>query len=234
MKKGKFSFIESGILLIVLGIVLIAISFDIIMLHLSPSTDIKLCSNDIMYENENVTLTITDPIGIGYYDTSVGIYPELSDNAKEYSRGYMVTLSDDDSEFGNRIILVETSSMKYKKIMDKYLLKEIDSINFTVVGKLNVMDENRRVDSFNNYISKNKCTIENMNEKLVPYYVVINYPVDEYMEFICGVLFCITGIVFCILHFVKKKDNAWINKNSVWKCIDIKKSRWYHHNINKA
>lgn len=204
--NGKFSFVQTGILLLILAIVLFVISFDTVFINLIKSDYLNDLEYDDMYEGKIVTINMDKSLGVAYYDSTVGITKQLYEGAKEYGRGYLVTI--DDSFF-----TIETSSKYYSNLLnDRTLVK-----SKIIKGKLHSLDNYRIINDIGLLTIENGYDPNIATEKLIPYYIVVNNSVDDFVMFFAGIILSISGLWLLIYWSKNKTDlnkkNFDTNKN---------------------
>lgn len=204
--KG-FSKRESGTLLLILAAILFFISFKNILLVLSPATNFNSTQIETLTDNMIVSITPDDCYGVSYYDSSYGVYTELKDGSREYSRAYLIVIPNSSSQ--NSIIAISVESSD-KSIQNKLESISVNNIkDMTIKGKLLTSDQDRMVDSYSKlmltlYEKENK-----IDANLSQYYIYVDDPTNDIIAFIFSIISLIIGILLLISN---GKDNK--NKQS--------------------
>lgn len=212
--KGKFSFLESGILLIVMGIVLIAISSNVVSLYFTTPKNLNEVSISECVSGDVVILDIYDSAGVCFYNCPEGClrYPDLV--STEYDRGYVVTLRNPDKNVSSeyQYIPVDVSDNSYKNWLDS-TTKTLSQNAITDVTDLIPLRVRGQITDITKYEQINAVSVISVDlglpsddafAALAPFTVQVNNPIDDFVKFGLGSIASITGIAFIVIYIKKR------------------------------
>lgn len=215
-KQNKFSLIESGLLLIILGIVLISISISTITLYIKPSIDLNKSPTQSISVNDIVSITLYDNAGLCYYICPEGYIRNEELVSQEYGRAYLSSIYDNSSATISpkyKYITIETKDRIYSNWFSSATKTESmnkvtdisNSIPIKLRGKIIELDQYQKINIQNQMVYELGYLPKETENDLIPYIIEVNYPTDEIIEFILALISITCGIIFITSHIIHKK-----------------------------